>query len=339
MSIESLTKIRAKWLVTGVAGFIGSNLLEKLLTGNQVVTGLDDFSTGFKDNLDEVKTKVTPEQWRNFNFVEGDVRCPKTCLAICEGVDFVLHQAALGSVPRSIKKPLATHDVNVNGFFNILIAAKNCKLKKIVYASSSSVYGDHAKLPKKEGIEGKLLSPYAGTKYVNEIYASIFALNYELPVVGLRYFNVFGQRQNPTGPYAAVIPKWIDLISKGGIIEIFGDGATSRDFCYIENVVNANILAALNQDVNLYGEVFNIAVGDRTTLIELYRIIGNYFYEEVGLKVKDPRYLDFRDGDVLHSHADITKAQKLLGYHPSIKVQEGLKKYIKWWLLRELSKK
>ncbi len=331
-AVLSLKDKNHRWLITGAAGFIGSNLLEELLSCDQKVVGIDNFETGFRENLEDVKLSVSGKQWKNFSFREGDIRDIDTCLQVCEGVDYVLHQAALGSVPRSIERPIQTNDVNVNGFLNILEASRQKNVRKIVFASSSSVYGDHEKLPKEEGSEGRLLSPYAVSKHVNEAYADVFSKTFGMAIIGLRYFNVFGPRQDPSGPYAAVIPKWVHLISGGDAVKIFGDGSSSRDFCYIDNVISANILAATNNDPEALNKVYNIAIGERTTLNELYHFISTVFFEETGLDAREPQYLEFRRGDVLHSHADITRAKKLLGYCPTVKASEGLKKYIRWTL-------
>ena len=333
-AIKVLRNEQAKWLVTGVAGFIGSNLLEELLSCSQKVVGMDNFETGFEKNLEDVKTLVPKEKWKNFSLIKGDIRDIDTCFQVCDGVDYVLHQAALGSVPRSIKNPIQTNDVNVNGFLNILLASRDKNVKKVVFASSSSVYGDHQKLPKVEGIEGKLLSPYAASKHINEIYADIFAKNFGIKVVGLRYFNVFGKRQNPKGPYSAVIPKWVNTLSNHGLVEIFGDGETSRDFCHINNVVSANILAALNSSNEAQNKVYNIAVGERTTLNELFGLISKLIQEKNRKKVKKPKYRDFRVGDVRHSHANISRAKKLLNYRPLVGVREGLEQYIDWYFAK-----
>lgn len=262
------------WLITGVAGFIGSNLLEALLKLNQKVIGLDNFATGHQANLDEVKESVSTEQWSAFTFVEGDIRDPETCVEVVKGVDNVLHQAALGSVPRSIKDPITTNNTNISGFINMLVAAKDANVKSFTYAASSSTYGDHPALPKIEENIGNPLSPYAVTKYVNELYAQVFARTYGFKSIGLRYFNVFGKRQDPNGAYAAVIPKWTAAMINDEPLFINGDGETSRDFCFIENVVQMNILAA-QSDVSARDQVYNVAVGDRTTLNQLFDALKN----------------------------------------------------------------
>lgn len=321
------------WLVTGVAGFIGSNLLEALLKLNQRVVGLDNFATGHQLNLDEVKTLVTPTQWANFNFVQGDIRNLADCQKACEGVDYVLHQAALGSVPRSVEDPITTNSANITGFLNMLVAARDAKVKKFVYAASSSTYGDHPGLPKVEDTIGKPLSPYAVTKYVNELYADVFGKTYGLKSMGLRYFNVFGPRQDPNGAYAAVIPKWIASMIQGAPIYINGDGETSRDFCFIANVVQANLLAAITQNIEAVNQVYNAAVGDRTTLNELYaQLKTNLLPLYPHMKDAKPVYRDFRAGDVRHSLADISKAATLMGYHPTHRIGEGLQVAMDWYV-------
>jgi UDP-N-acetylglucosamine 4-epimerase len=323
---------RRRWLVTGVAGFIGSNLLETLLAHGQDVTGLDNFSTGHRHNLDEVRDSVTPEQWARFRMIEGDIRDPQTCVEACTGADLVLHQAALGSVPRSIVDPLLTNANNVTGFLNMLVAAKDCGVRRFVYAASSSTYGDHPGLPKVEDTIGKPLSPYAVTKYVNELYADVFLRTYGLDSVGLRYFNVFGKRQDPEGAYAAVIPKWFAGLLRGEEVWINGDGETSRDFCFIDNCVQANILAACVENPDVPGKVFNVAYGRRTTLNELFGLIrdeASKFKPEC--REASPSYRDFRAGDVRHSLADITRSRTLLGYDPAHDVRGGLALAGEWY--------
>ena len=321
------------WLITGVAGFIGSNLLETLLKLNQRVVGLDNFATGYQRNLAEVKTLVTPAQWTNFTFIEGDICNLADCQQACEGVDYVLHQAALGSVPRSVEDPIATNAINITGFLNMLVAARDAKVKRFVYAASSSTYGDHPALPKVEDSIGKPLSPYAVTKYVNELYADVFATTYGLQSVGLRYFNVFGPRQDPDGAYAAVIPKWIASMIKGEPIYINGDGETSRDFCFIANVVQANLLAATAAlAATPEPKVYNIALGERTTLNELHtqlraKLLPNYPH----LQDAQPIYRDFRAGDVRHSLANVSKARSQLGYAPTQRIAQGLALAMPWY--------
>lgn len=321
------------WLVTGVAGFIGSNLLETLLKLEQRVVGLDNFSTGFQHNLDEVRSLVSEEQWQRFTFIKGDIRSVETCCSACDGVDYVLHQAALGSVPRSIEDPLTTNANNISGFLNMLVAARDAKVQRFVYAASSSTYGDHPDLPKVEEKIGKPLSPYAVTKFVNELYAEVFARTYNFNTIGLRYFNIFGQRQDPDGAYAAVIPKWFSGLVKNEVVYINGDGETSRDFCFIENCVQANILAATAPDGAATNQVYNVAFGERTTLNELYSLIKERVVacNTLAQQAK-PLYRDFRTGDVRHSLADISKARTLLGYAPQFSVIQGLDKAARWYL-------
>lgn len=321
------------WLVTGVAGFIGSNLLETLLKHNQKVVGLDNFSTGFQHNLDEVQSLVSSEQWLNFSFIDGDIRNLDTCKSACHGIDFVLHQAALGSVPRSIEDPITTNENNICGFLNMLTASRDAEVKRFVYAASSSTYGDHPGLPKVEDTIGNPLSPYAVTKLVNELYADVFARSYGFKTIGLRYFNIFGQRQDPNGAYAAVIPKWFAGLITNNTVYINGDGETSRDFCFIENCVQANLLAALVDDERFANQVYNVAYGERTSLNELYSFIKNrviQFYPEAETAL--PQYRDFRAGDVRHSLADISKAASNLGYQPQFSVSQGLDKAVDWYI-------
>jgi UDP-N-acetylglucosamine 4-epimerase len=321
------------WLVTGVAGFIGSNLLEALLKLNQRVVGLDNFATGHQRNLDEVQGLVTPEQWAHFNFIQGDIRNLDDCQHACLGVDYILHQAALGSVPRSVADPIATNATNITGFLNMLVAARDAKVKRFVYAASSSTYGDHPALPKVEDTIGKPLSPYAVTKYVNELYADVFAKTYGLQSMGLRYFNVFGPRQDPNGAYAAVIPKWISSMIKAEPIYINGDGETSRDFCFIANVVQANLLAATAENTEAVNQVYNVAVGDRTTLNELYaQLKTNLLPLYPHLEDASPVCRDFRAGDVRHSLADISKAATRLGYAPTQRIGQGLALAMPWYI-------
>lgn len=320
------------WLVTGVAGFIGSNLLETLLKLNQKVVGLDNFATGHQHNLDEVQDLVSDEQWANFRFIEGDIRNIADCQNACTGVDYVLHEAALGSVPRSIADPITTNETNISGFLNMLTAARDAQVSSFTYAASSSTYGDHPALPKVEEHIGKPLSPYAVTKYVNELYADVFAKTYGFKAIGLRYFNVFGQRQDPNGAYAAVIPKWTASMIAGEDVFINGDGETSRDFCFIDNTVQANILAATTQDEAAKNQVYNVAVGDRTTLNELYRAIQAALAENQVNFERDPVYREFRAGDVRHSQASIAKIQKYLGYAPQFKIAESIQLAMRWYV-------
>ncbi|EJL4288922.1 Vi polysaccharide biosynthesis UDP-N-acetylglucosaminuronic acid C-4 epimerase TviC, partial [Escherichia coli] len=313
---DALSSKSETWLITGVAGFIGSNLLEALLKLNQKVVGLDNFATGHQANLDEVKESVSAEQWSAFTFVEGDICEPETCVEVVKGVDHVLHQAALGSVPRSIKDPITTNNTNISGFINMLVAAKDANVRSFTYAASSSTYGDHPALPKIEENIGNPLSPYAVTKYVNELYAQVFARTYGFKSIGLRYFNVFGKRQDPNGAYAAVIPKWTAAMINDEPLYINGDGETSRDFCFIENVVQMNILAA-QSDASARDQVYNVAVGDRTTLNQLFNVLKNTLKNNNVIYEKKPVYKDFRAGDVRHSQANIDKAKRLLGYVPT----------------------
>jgi UDP-N-acetylglucosamine/UDP-N-acetylgalactosamine 4-epimerase len=381
--LQDLPKAPKTWLVTGVAGFIGSNLLETLLKLDQRVVGLDNFATGHQRNLDEVQTLVTPAQWANFHFIQGDIRKLEDCQKAmtfrhcderskdsrhCEErsdaaiqsadtgtpVDYVLHQAALGSVPRSLADPIATNETNITGFLNMLVAARDAKVKSFTYAASSSTYGDHPALPKVEENIGNPLSPYAVTKYVNELYASVFARSYGFNTIGLRYFNVFGPRQDPNGAYAAVIPKWTDALIKGEPIYINGDGETSRDFCFVANAVQANILAARVATLHSViasearqsmlaelplNQVYNVAVGDRTTLNQLFAMLCDNLVELVvenearqSIATSQPVYRDFRDGDVRHSQADVGKAQRLLGFIPTHSIEQGISKAIPWYL-------
>jgi UDP-N-acetylglucosamine/UDP-N-acetylgalactosamine 4-epimerase len=321
------------WLVTGCAGFIGSNLVERLLRLGQRVVGLDNLSTGHLRNLEDVRSQLEDEAWARFSFLEGDIQDAALCRTACEGVDYVLHQAALGSVPRSLKDPIATNAANVTGFLQILVAARDAGVKRFVYAASSSTYGDHPGLPKVEERIGRPLSPYAVTKYVNELYARVFQDAYGIETVGLRYFNVFGRRQDPDGAYAAVIPKWIGSLLEGRPCFINGDGETSRDFCYVDNAVQANILAALAPGEGVTGEVYNVAVGDRTTLNQLFALIRDGLAAELPrLATVEPEYGPFREGDVRHSQADIGKAVRLLGYSPTHDVRQGLAEALEWYV-------
>ena len=323
------------WLITGVAGFIGSNLLEVLLKLDQKVVGLDNFATGHRRNLTEVSSLVTPEQWSRFHFIEGDVRelqhCKDAMLWEDRPVDHVLHQAALGSVPRSIADPIATNAANVTGFLNMLVAARDASVRSFTYAASSSTYGDHPDLPKVEDRIGRPLSPYAVTKFVNELYADVFARSYGFRTIGLRYFNVFGPRQDPNGAYAAVIPKWTSNLLNGEPVYVNGDGETSRDFCFVANAVQANILAALADSDETLNQVYNVAVGDRTSLIELVRAIQSELLLLGEIPEPQVVFREFRPGDVRHSQADISKARRLLGYNPQYRVAEGLAATMAWY--------
>jgi UDP-N-acetylglucosamine/UDP-N-acetylgalactosamine 4-epimerase len=344
--LEDLPKAPKTWLVTGVAGFIGSNLLETLLKLDQRVVGLDNFATGHQRNLDEVQTLLTPEQWDNFHFIQGDIRQLAYCQAAMTWqqrvgaaprarlpVDYVLHQAALGSVPRSLADPIATNETNITGFLNMLVAARDAKVQSFTYAASSSTYGDHPALPKVEENIGNPLSPYAVTKYVNELYASVFARSYGFETIGLRYFNVFGPRQDPNGAYAAVIPKWTAALLKGEPVYINGDGETSRDFCFVANAVQANLLAACAQN-KAKNQVYNVAVGDRTTLNLLFAALRDALEAEGVDHATQASYRDFRSGDVRHSQADISKAQRLLRYEPTHNIQQGLNVAMPWYVAK-----
>lgn len=329
--ISELSKQPKTWLITGVAGFIGSNLLETLLKLDQKVIGLDNFATGRQQNLDEVKTLVSAQQWDQFNFISGDIRNLSDCKAAVRGVDYVLHQAALGSVPRSIADPITSNEANISGFLNMLVAARDEGVKSFTYAASSSTYGDHPALPKVEDTIGNPLSPYAVTKLVNELYATVFARSYGFKSIGLRYFNVFGKRQDPNGAYAAVIPKWTAAMIRGEDVFINGDGETSRDFCYIENVVQMNLLAATSSD-EAKDQIYNVAVGDRTTLNDLFNAIKSSLISN-GINVDlSPIYKEFRAGDVRHSQADISKAKTHLKYEPLYNFQQGIKEAVRWYI-------
>lgn len=330
---DQLKKNPKHWLITGVAGFIGSNLLETLLSLGQRVTGLDNFATGHQANLDSVQQSVGEAAWSQFQFFEGDIRELSDCRKATDGVHYVLHQAALGSVPRSIADPLTTNAANIDGFLNMLVASRDAKVRRFVYAASSSTYGDHPGLPKKEDVIGKPLSPYAVTKYVNELYADVFAKTYGMETIGLRYFNVFGPRQDPNGAYAAVIPRWFNALMQGNACQINGDGETSRDFCYIQNTIQANLLAATTENAEAVNQIYNVAVGQRTSLNELYGLIRDNLLDEFpSLEGLAPKYADFRAGDVRHSQAEISKAQELLGYQPTHRIGEGLQETAHWFL-------
>lgn len=331
-AIATLKVRRRTWLVTGVAGFIGSNLLENLLRLNQNVVGIDNYSTGFRHNLEEVKDLVGPGSWRRFRQIDGDIRDAGTCKQAADGVDYILHQAALGSVPRSLANPADSHSSNVTGTLNLLLAARDNGVQRFVFASSSSVYGDSPHLPKVEARIGQCLSPYAATKFMTEVYAQVFARCYHLQTIGLRYFNVFGPRQDPNGPYAAVIPRWVAAMLRNEPVFINGDGETSRDFCYVANVVQANILAATVKDSQAVNQVYNVAVCARTSLNELFEFLrqallpGHPYLEKC-----QPVYQAFRAGDVRHSEADISKAHRFLGYEPTHNVKQGLSEALNWY--------
>lgn len=324
-----------RWLVTGVAGFIGSNLLEYLLRSGQTVVGLDNFSTGRRQNLVDVQQLVGAQAWENFTMIEGDIRELDVCAQACSQADIVLHQAALGSVPRSLDNPIATNASNIDGFLNMLVAARDSKIQRFVYAASSSTYGDHPELPKIEDRIGNPLSPYAVTKLVNELYAKVFGRCYGMSTIGLRYFNVFGRRQDPDGAYAAVIPKWFSSILKGEAVYINGDGQTSRDFCYVDNVVQANVRAAMVEDPAAQNRVYNVACGDSTSLNQLFELIlGCLNAEGFSVGGAQPHYRDFRAGDIAHSLADISLARSLLGYSPLYSASQGLKEAAKYYISR-----
>ncbi|MDP9929211.1 NAD-dependent epimerase/dehydratase family protein [Variovorax paradoxus] len=329
-----LTSERHTWLVTGVAGFIGSNLLETLLKLDQQVVGLDNFATGHQRNLDEVRTLVTAGQWARFTFIDGDIRKLEDCRRACEGVEYVLHQAALGSVPRSLADPITTNATNIDGFLNMLVAARDAEVRSFTYAASSSTYGDHPALPKVEDVIGKPLSPYAVTKFVNELYADVFARSYGFTAIGLRYFNVFGPRQDPNGAYAAVIPKWTAAMIAGEDIFINGDGETSRDFCFIANVIQANLLAATTTLADARNQIYNVAVGDRTTLNQLFESLRDVLAANGFAYEKSPSYRSFRAADVRHSQADVTKGGRLLGYSPVYPIRRGIVEAIVWYITR-----
>lgn len=328
---RELTASPKTWLVTGAAGFIGSNLVQELLLLGQRVIGLDNFATGHRGNLDDAAANC-PDAGERFRFIEGDIRDPAACAAACTGADYVLHQAALGSVPRSIKDPVTSTQVNVDGFLNVLLAARDAGVNRVVYASSSSVYGDRRDLPQREAATGRPLSPYAATKVANELFAHVFQRAYGLPIIGLRYFNVFGPRQDPNGPYAAVIPRWVDALLTGQPCHIFGDGETSRDFCYVDNAVQANILAAVAAANDATGAAYNIACGESTTLNKLFCLIrdGLAVYE-AHVAAAQPVYEDFRPGDVPRSLADITAARDRLGYAPTHRIADGLTETLVWY--------
>lgn len=344
---EKLLNRQYTWLVTGAAGFIGSNLVEKLVGLNQRVVGFDNFDTGYRHNLEQAISGAQESSSIDcstlFHFIEGDIRILKDCQKAMTwhkgkesySVDFVLHQAALGSVPRSIQDPVLTNQANIDGFLNMLVAARDAKVRNFVYAASSSTYGDHPDLPKVEDRIGSPLSPYAVTKYVNELYAKVFTRAYGFRSIGLRYFNIFGKRQDPEGAYAAVIPKWIASISSNKETFINGDGETSRDFCYIDNAIQMNIISAMTQKEEAVNQVYNCAVNRRTSLNELHQMISSRLAKLTGSsEITQPSYQDFRAGDVQHSLADINKAKNLLGYSPSHFISDGLDETIDWYLGR-----
>lgn len=330
---RELLNCQKKWLVTGCAGFIGSNLLEYLLKLNQVVVGLDNLSTGHQHNMDEVRDLVSEVQWRRFTFIQGDIRDRNACKEATKQAEHVSHQAALGSVPRSILDPIATNDSNVSGFLNILVASRDAGTDSFVFAASSSTYGDHPGLPKVEQIIGRPLSPYAVSKYVNELYADVFTRCYGFKTTGLRYFNVFGKRQDPDGAYAAVIPKWINAMLDDKPVVVNGDGSTSRDFFYVANAVEANLLATFNQNGRA-SEIYNVAVSDATTLSQLFDFIKSILKANGIAFGKEPVYAAFRDGDIRHSQADVAKAMRELGYSCAHRIYDGLEATIPWYIAR-----
>ena len=332
---EGLRAQPRRWLVTGSAGFIGSHLLEMLLGWGQQVVSVDNFATGHRHNLDEVRAATKAEQWRRHTFIEADIADLASCRRACEGVDIVLHEAALGSVPRSIEDPLATHAANATGFLNMLVAARDTGVSRFVYAASSSTYGDHPGLPKVEDSIGRPLSPYAVTKLVDELYADVFGRCYGLATIGLRYFNVFGSRQDPKGAYAAVIPKWVDAMLNGAPVVIHGDGETTRDFCHVANVVQANILAAVSTNPQAFDQVYNVAVGGRTSLNDLAQVLRELLAERhPELAMAAALHEEFRAGDVRHSQADVSKARRLLGYEPMLDLRAGLREALPWYEVR-----
>ncbi|MEO8548209.1 MAG: SDR family oxidoreductase [Sphingomicrobium sp.] len=326
-----LSNVSGRWLVTGAAGFIGSNIVETLLASGQEVVGLDNFATGHRSNLEEVKATVGDDAWSRFALMEADIRNREACARAVDGVDFILHQGALGSVPRSMADPLNSHDSNVTGFINMLDAARLAGVKRFVYAASSSTYGDDCNLPKREDRIGNPLSPYAATKLINEIYAAVYARAFDYPTIGLRYFNVFGARQDPNGPYAPVIPKWLIAMTEGRPIEIYGDGKTSRDFCYVANAVQANVLAALAGD-EAQNQVYNVAVGGRTSLVELFALLRDALGRHQVHYDREQVFAEFRPGDARHTQADISKARDLLGYAPTHDIGEGIEEALPWYL-------
>lgn len=337
---ERLRREPRTWLVTGAAGFIGSNLVETLLALEQSVVGLDNFSTGFQRNLRQVRRAVGEKRWANFRFHQGDIRDLEQCRTACRSVHTVLHQAALGSVQRSMEDPLEVHQCNVSGFLNMLIAARDAGVSRFVYASSSAIYGDHPALPKVEACIGQSLSPYAATKHMNELYAQVCARCYGIETVGLRYFNVFGPRQDPDGAYAAVIPRWISALIHGEPVQVFGDGETTRDFCYIENAVQANLLAATVADPAALNQAYNVAVNERTSLNSLFEILRGLLEPRFPqVRARSPEYCDFRAGDMRHSLADIEKARALLGYEPAWHVRQGLAQAIEWYVTEETARR
>jgi UDP-N-acetylglucosamine/UDP-N-acetylgalactosamine 4-epimerase len=332
---RELEETPRRWLVTGAAGFIGSALVEQLLRLGQEVVGIDNFIAGKRENLDDLRRVVGADAARRFDFIEGDIRDLDACRRASRGIDFCLHQAALGSVPRSVVDPIASHQANVDGFVHVLAAARECGVRRVVYASSSSVYGDHPGLPKVEDAIGAPLSPYAATKRIDEIYAGVWQRTYGLELIGLRYFNVFGRRQDPNGVYAAVVPRWIAHLAAGQRCVIFGDGLQSRDFCYVDNAVQVNLLAAVTTDRSATGHIYNVGVGGRTTLLDLHRLLRDLVaphHPEAGSM--EPEHQAPRAGDVTHSQASIDKARKILHYEPSHAIVDGLRETVAWFLGR-----
>jgi UDP-N-acetylglucosamine 4-epimerase len=334
-AVTSLPGRRFTWLVTGSAGFVGSHLVEELLRLGQDVVSLDNFTTGHRANLREVEQAVGADTWRRHRFIEASIVDPDACRAACRGIDFVLHQGALGSVPRSIADPMPTHMTNVTGFLNLLLAARDAKVRRFVYASSSSTYGDDDTVPRVEAITGRPLSPYAAAKQANESYAGVFARCYGMQTMGLRYFNVFGPRQDPEGAYAAVIPRWLRAMLTGEPVQINGDGETSRDFCYIANVVQANLRAALTDNPQAVNQVYNVAVGENTSLNRLFEILRSVLGEVcASVAAVQPVYGPFRPGDIRHSVADTSLARQLLGYAPTHSLSRGLHEALPWYVNR-----
>jgi len=333
---EMLGRLRAQrrcWLVTGAAGFIGSHLAQTLLKLDQQVVGLDNFATGKRENLVSLAQDLTKAQQASFRFIEGDIRSLEDCREACAGAELVLHEAALGSVPRSIDDPIASNAANVTGFLNMLVAARDANVSRMVYASSSATYGDHPALPKVEAVIGRPASPYGLTKYVNELYADVFARCYGFNTIGLRYFNVFGPRQDPNGEYAAVISAWIGALVRNQTAYVNGDGKAARDFCYVENVVQANLLAATAADPAALNQAYNVAVGEQTSLSELFEMIRAILIPRYPhLRTVRPVHREERRGDIKFSKADIGKAKRLLGYRPGFRVMEGLERTIDWYV-------
>lgn len=332
---ENLKRRPHAWLVTGAAGFIGSHLVHALLKLDQRVVGLDNLSSGSRSNLMQVKAALSDSEWRNFRFLHGDIHALDMCRQACRGIDYVLHQAAVGGAARSVADPIFANQNNVSGFVNLLVAARGAGIARFVHAGSAAVYGDNASIPNVEEHAGRPLSPYAVTKLIDEMYADVFARCYGLPWIGLRYFNIFGPRQDPNGPYAAVIPAWIAAMIRNEVVHIFGDGESTRDFCYVDNVVRANLLAATIDDAAAVNQVYNIGMGCRTTLNELFETIRSLMEERfIHVRELKPVYRELRRGDIAHSQADISKAQRLLGYFPNWRLNPGLARTIDWYASR-----